>query len=186
MHKSNNKNVSKKLQTKIQALIAYGCYDSNQVLKAGDSMTKKDIIQRIRDLFMPKIDNEDSLSHVESFLEGKGKYCHLFDRLNNDGDSSDVVLTIPENMHCMVGKTVTLGAGGVDKSLLTQKNLLNWLLSRCIQWQLNEGAIHSLDSWCQRNIRLNGRDAAIFWTVQFLFDSFFEQKLGIQFLFKRR
>ena len=126
-HKPNNKNVSKKLQTELQALIAYGCYDSDQVLKAGDSTTKKDIIQQIRDLFMPKIDNEDSLSHVESFLEGKGKYCHLFDRLNNDGDSSDVVLTIPENMHCMVGKTVTLGAGGVDKSLLTRKNLLNYV-----------------------------------------------------------
>ena len=79
-------------------------------------MTKKDIIKKTRDLFMPKIDNKDNLSHVESFLEGKGKYSCFFDQSNKDGDSLNIVLAIPENMHCMVGKTVTLGAGGVDKS----------------------------------------------------------------------
>ena len=74
-----------------------------------------------------KVDNEDSLSHVESFLEGKGKYSFLFDRSNKDGDSSNIELTILENMHCIVGKTVTVGAGGVDKSFLTRKNLSNYV-----------------------------------------------------------
>ena len=87
----------------------------------------KDIIKKICDLFTPKIDNKDNKLHVESFLEGKGKYSCFFDRSNKHGNSLNIVLAISENMHCMVGKTVTLSAGGIDKSLLTRKNLSNYV-----------------------------------------------------------
>ena len=63
-HKSNNKDVTKKLQTEMQATIAYGCYDSPQVLRSGNSCRKDDLVKKINDLYMPKPNDDDSLSHV--------------------------------------------------------------------------------------------------------------------------
>ena len=74
-----NKDVTKKLQTELQSLIAYGCYNSKSVLKSGDSAKKSNVMKRINNLYMPKVGNSDNLSHVESFLEGKGKYKYLFE-----------------------------------------------------------------------------------------------------------
>ena len=84
--KLNNKNVLKKLQTELQALIAYGCYDSKQVLKSGNSAKKNDIINNLCNLYMTKLNSSDHLSQVEAFLEGQGKYSYLFEEISNEGD----------------------------------------------------------------------------------------------------
>ena len=126
-HKSNNKDVTKKLQTEMQATIAYGCYDSPQVLRSGNSCRKDDLVKKINDLYMPKPNDDDSLSHVEMFLEGKGKYSYLFDTIARPENSDELIKVIPEVMHCMEGKVITLSPGCVDKSLLTRKNLSNFI-----------------------------------------------------------
>ena len=64
MRKTNNLYVTKKLQTELQSLIAYGCYDSPSVLKAGDSAKKSDIMKKIHDLYMPSMGKGDHFSHV--------------------------------------------------------------------------------------------------------------------------
>ena len=125
--KPNNKDVTKKLQTELQATIAYGCYDSNQVLRSGKSCRKDDLVTKINQLYMPKTDDEDNLSHVEMFLEGKGKYTYLFDTIPCPNNSGEQIKIIPEVMHSMEGKSITLSPGCIDKSLLTRKNLSNFI-----------------------------------------------------------
>ena len=119
--KTNNLYVTKKLQTELQSLIAYGCYDSPSVLKAGDSAKKSDVMKKIHDLYMPSMGKGDHFSHVEMFLEGKGKYKYLFEK------SDDDTVIIPEIMHCIKGKTISVNEECIDKSLLTRKNLSNFV-----------------------------------------------------------
>ena len=125
--KLNNRDVTKKLQTELQALIAYGAYDSDQVLRGGDSCCKDDVIKKINNLYMPNIANNDNLSHVEMFLEGKGKYSYFFETIGAADNTEEPMKIIPETMHCMDGKRITLELGCVDKSLLTRKNLSNFV-----------------------------------------------------------
>ena len=123
--KPNNLYVTKKLQTELQSLIAYGCYDSPSVLKAGDSAKKSDIMKKIHDLYMPLMGKGDHFSQVEMFLEGKGKYKYLFEKSDDDTNNSTVI--IPEIMHCIKGKTISVNEECIDKSLLTRKNLSNFV-----------------------------------------------------------
>ena len=47
------------LQTKLQATIAYACYDSDVILKSGDSAKVKELSQKIFDMYMPAADSDD-------------------------------------------------------------------------------------------------------------------------------
>lgn len=123
--KPNNKYVTKKLQTELQALIAYGCYHSTSVLMSGDSAKKSDIMKKIHSLYMPKMGAGDHLSNVELFLEGRGKYKDLFEK--SDNSNKDFVLIIPEIMHCMERKTISVSGECIDKLLLTRKSLSNFV-----------------------------------------------------------
>ena len=129
--KPSNKDVTKKLQTELQALIAYGCYDSKNALNGGQSHRKDDLIKKINDLYMPKSGDDEHLSHVDMFLEGKGKYSYFFDTMNEgetiEERSTDPERVIPEVMHCIEGKTINVGVGCIDRSLLTRKNLTNYV-----------------------------------------------------------
>ena len=72
--------ISKPLHTELQALIAFGCYDSDSVLKRGKSAKKATIIAKLHNLYMPSRNRCcGQISQIELILEGKGKYKHLFE-----------------------------------------------------------------------------------------------------------
>ena len=61
--------VTKRLQTELQSLIAYACYDSKEVLQGGESCTKTFIVNRLYEAYMPSnLANDDRISFVEMFL----------------------------------------------------------------------------------------------------------------------
>ena len=77
--KKRNVLISKRLQTELQSLIAFGCYDSDVVLKCGKSAKKASLVARLHQLYMPSINSDsDHVSQIELFLEGRGKYKHIF------------------------------------------------------------------------------------------------------------
>ena len=90
----------------MQALLAYGCYDSGTVLRAGDSAKKTTVIREISQLYMPSGQDDDHLSHVDKFLEGKDRYQYLFEHVKSVDGSGNPKLLIPEIMHCMPGKKI--------------------------------------------------------------------------------
>ena len=53
--------ISKRLQTELQATIAFACYDSSELLQSGDSTKQTTLQQQIYDMFMPvkSSDNDD-------------------------------------------------------------------------------------------------------------------------------
>ena len=102
--KNPNNDVTKKLQTELQALLAYNCYNSPSVLQTGDLGRKSDTLKEISRLYMPSGQDEDHLSHVDKLLEGKDKYRCLFEVVDNAKDPSKPQLVIPEVMHYMAGK----------------------------------------------------------------------------------
>ena len=129
--KKKNPDVTKRLQTELQSLVAYGCYDSNAVLKKGTSAKRIDIIKILLNNYMPH-KNSDHLSQVELLLEGKGKYAHLFHRDDRgiDGEKSvsstnQSILTIPEFFHCLIGKDIAVKRDVIDLFLMTRKNMTN-------------------------------------------------------------
>ena len=65
----------KRLQTELQASIAFACYDSDTALKSGDSKRVKQLTQLIFDQYMPGTSSDsDEMSHIELFLSGSGVY----------------------------------------------------------------------------------------------------------------
>ena len=135
--KKNNNNVSvitKKLQTELQSLIAYGCYDSDSVLKSGTSSKKSDLSKKIGQLYRPSsVPNDDFVSYVELFMQGQGKFKYLFDRdypvgdisTENSGCNNDPqMLTIPAVLHGLKSR-IYVGNDCISMSLLSRKNLKN-------------------------------------------------------------
>ena len=109
--------ISKRLQTELQSLIAFGCYDSNFVLKCGKSAKKNTLVTKIHQLYMPSNNSDsDHVSQIELFLEGRGKYKYFFERkcidpgnstknTSNSSESNELpgeqpsLLIIPEILH---------------------------------------------------------------------------------------
>ena len=68
--KKKNPDISKSLQTELQSLVAFGCYDSKSILKKGTLAKRTDIIKILLNAYMPHKDrDEDYLSNVELLLE---------------------------------------------------------------------------------------------------------------------
>ena len=95
-------------------------------------MAKRTNIRKILlNAYMPH-KNSDHLSQVELVLKGKDKFTSLFqceDR-GTDGDKSvssanQSILTIPEFLHCLVGKDIAVKRGVIDLSLMTRKDMTN-------------------------------------------------------------
>ena len=72
--KNKNKAVSfghvpKRLQTKLQATIAFACYDSDEVLKAGKSAIRGTVSEILSKLYLPPINKKDErVCYVDLFL----------------------------------------------------------------------------------------------------------------------
>ena len=143
------------LQSELQATIAFRAYDSEQVYEGGESMKKKDIANIIAKKYFGQQDNPDHLSLVDKFLGGMQEFASLFDQeelpskttqtatVPLDGDHPPCCLVLKPTLHCLPnGKKISItlqpGMGGIDRSLLTRKNLKNCedisapvLLSKC-------------------------------------------------------
>ena len=136
-NRNPNSDIPKRLQTELQSLVAFACYDSNQVLKRGTSAKRETIIQKIASLYFPSNSAGDQLSFVELMLEGKGRFRYLFndsvskevsstvsrDKISEESNTTDLI--IPSSLHCIDGKEIKVQKGCIDKSLLTRKNLGN-------------------------------------------------------------
>ena len=65
--------ITKRLQTELQATIAFACYDSSSGLQSGDSTKQATLQQQIFDSYMPvnSSDKEDDrMSQMELFFGG--------------------------------------------------------------------------------------------------------------------
>ena len=132
-----NATITKRLQTELQSLIAFSCYDSKEILQCGKSAKRSAVVDRLLNMYMPSSNqNDDRMSHVEQLLEGYGKFKHLFVEKVDNPNSSDAtnpdsaprrVLIIPEYLHSMKGKVIAIEDNCIDKSLLTRKNLSNYV-----------------------------------------------------------
>ena len=133
-NRNPNPDISKRFQTELQSLVAYACYDSNEVLRNGTSAKREAVINKIASLYFPSNNNGgDRMSYVEMLLEGKGRFKYLFkDREVSSRASTDVSeecsavdRIVPPSLHCIDGKEIKVEKGCIDKSLLTRKNLGN-------------------------------------------------------------
>jgi hypothetical protein len=75
--------------------------------------------------------DDDRMSSVELFLEGKGRFQYFFEKKESDievNQTNDSLpqpdsLVINECFHCHKGIEIPIETGCVDRSLLTRKNL---------------------------------------------------------------
>lgn len=96
--KDKTLHVSKTLQTELQAMIAFVCYDSNELRDSGKTMKKDVLAQKLYDLYMPPNSKKDNrLRMIEMFLIGSGKFKGLFYCI--DGVSTPNSLVIPNELH---------------------------------------------------------------------------------------
>ena len=117
---------SKRLQTEMQATIAFACYDNDEVLKDGKGMNKKAQQKKMVDLYMPAVPPDKvRMCYVDQFLKGANQFSGLFQC--NSGEDTKKPLTIPFELHREDGKQIYVGkdGGGITRSLLTRKNLSN-------------------------------------------------------------
>ena len=111
---------TKRFQTELQSLVAYGAYDTKDILGAGTSSNVPTLVEKLRELYFPPSNPADErVSHVENLLERNGKYSHLFE----EGDNGNP--TINEKLHHLKGKEIYVGDGCINMSMLTRKNLTN-------------------------------------------------------------
>lgn len=143
--------ILKRLQTELQALIAFGCYDSDFVLKCGKSAKKSTFIAKLHKPYIPSNDRDGRhVSQIELLLEGKIKYKHLFEEKhiaanystnnhtgvsqssaskNNGNPNVDnpPLLILSEIFHFLDGKEILVKNDCIDKALLTRRNLTNFV-----------------------------------------------------------
>ena len=69
----------KRMQTKMQAKIAFTCYNNNEVLKEGKGMNKKAQVDKIVELYMPSVpEDKVQLCYINQFLNGSNQFKGLF------------------------------------------------------------------------------------------------------------
>lgn len=111
---------TKRFMTELQSTIAYGAYDSKEILGAGESSSQRMLADKMSEIYFPSTDPDDPrVSHVELFLEREQKYKFLFEETDKG------VATIPETLHQLKGKEITVEDDCVNVSMLTRKNLSN-------------------------------------------------------------
>ena len=111
---------TKRFMTELQSTIAYGVYDSENISSSSDSVSQMMLTEKMVELYFPCNDEFDPrVSHVELFLGQEQKYKFLFE----EGDSRKP--TIPEKLHRMNGKEISIEPNCINPSMLTRKNLSN-------------------------------------------------------------
>jgi hypothetical protein len=116
-------NVTKALLVEIQTTIALACYDSPEIVQGGDSMTEMEQAKIIIDNFGGN-DDPDSISYLDQFVNGLGRFAGLFTSSEPD-ESGQIFLTMPQKLHRQKGLHIFVGPTSITKDLLLQRNFTN-------------------------------------------------------------
>ena len=106
---------NKTLQSELQALIAFACYESDHMIGSGHDMTHQDQKEKMYNMYMPDPDKKDHISYVEQFLQGEGCFKYLFEK--DEGE-----LVIPRHFH-RSDYRISITEGCVDEDFLKMKNI---------------------------------------------------------------
>ena len=132
-----SKNVTQKLLTELQALIAYASYDSPSLSCGGSSMTDE-----AQEILMSKLcfgspdDDPDKICLVDQLLHGLNMFSGLFTVSSDEAQpsgadttstiTSEMLLTLSPTLHQLGPEVnVFVGEGSIEKSLLCGKTLRN-------------------------------------------------------------
>ncbi|KAI2489249.1 hypothetical protein MHU86_25344 [Fragilaria crotonensis] len=116
-------NVTKKLMTEMQALIAFACYDSPTIAQGGDSMTESTMAEMMTALYFGG-DDPEIISYLDQFINGLHRFTGLF--ANSEPDEfGQIVLTMPPKLHRHGGLNIFVGPMSITKELLSKKNFTN-------------------------------------------------------------
>ena len=111
---------TKRFMTELQCTVAYGAYDSSEILLAGQSASNAMLADKMSEIYFPSANPNDSrVSHVELFIGREQKYKFLFDEEKKGNP------TMPEYLHRLKGKEITISENCINQSMLTRKNLTN-------------------------------------------------------------
>ena len=92
---------TKRFMTELQSTIAYGVYDSKEILYAGQTTSLKKIGDKMQEIYFPSSSKDNQrISHGEMFLGRQQKYKFLFDEQDKG------VPVIRESLHRLVGKEI--------------------------------------------------------------------------------
>jgi hypothetical protein len=116
-------NVTKKLMSEMQALIAFACYDSPAIAQGGDSMTQHSMAESMTALYFGG-DDPEIISYLDQFINGLHRFTGLFTSSEPD-EFGQIILTIPQKLHRHVGVNIFVGPTSITKELLSKKNFAN-------------------------------------------------------------
>jgi hypothetical protein len=86
-------NVTKVLLVEMQTTIALACYNSHEIVQGGDLMTEAEQAKIMLGHFGSNVDNPESISNLDQFISGLGRFAGLFTSSEPD-KSGQIVLTI--------------------------------------------------------------------------------------------
>jgi hypothetical protein len=100
-------------------------------------MTETEQARIIIDNFGDNDDNPESISYLDQFVNGLGRFAGLFTPSEPD-ESGQIFLTMPEELHRHKGHHILVGATSITtKDLLLQRNLTN--TTKITGWTLHKG-----------------------------------------------
>lgn len=114
-------NVTKKLMTEMQALIAFACYDSQAIAQGGDSMTENTMAETMTALYFGGDDPEIISYLYHHFINGLHRFTDLF--MSSEPDEfGQIVLTMPQKLvHRHGGLNIFVGPTSIIKELLSSQ-----------------------------------------------------------------
>ena len=95
--KAKTAKYTKRLQTELQSMIAYACYNSDYILTSGKTMKNEVLCDTIFDLYMPSPREtedveEEAMSHVDMCLNGLGKFKGLWNMDEDEKSGESLIL----------------------------------------------------------------------------------------------
>ena len=126
-------NVTKKLMTEMQALIAFLCYDSPAI---AHSMTENLMADSMTDLYFGG-DDPEAIRYLDHFINGLHRFTGLFTSSEPD-KFGQTVQSMPQKLHRHGGLNIFVGPTSITKELISKMNLANSkkiLIRQRIWWQ---------------------------------------------------
>lgn len=117
-------NITKKLMTEMQALIAFACYDSPTIAQGGDLMTESTMAEMMTALYFGG-DDPEIISYLDQFINGGlHRFTGLFTNSEPD-EFGQIVLTMPPKLYRHGGLNIFVGPMSITKELLSKKHFTN-------------------------------------------------------------
>jgi hypothetical protein len=95
--------VTKARLVETQTTIALESYDSPEIVQEGDSMIETEQARIIIDNFGGNNDNPESISYLDQFVNGLGRFAGLFTSSEPDKSGGQIFLTMPQKLHRQKG-----------------------------------------------------------------------------------